>query len=608
MSPIGRAPEFHSLRTLGSRLKQSSGTIFLPQKVGLQGTDRHPRNAIERLAGSTSEPELVPGEFDTLGPFRSHPYLKRAMWAGLALLMILRVCTSIIAARIEPILRDRAIAALESRFDSEVELHALRVSLVNHITLHGDGLVLRHHGRRDVPPLIEIHEFSASLNWTGLFGKLFHVQKVHLQGLTIHIPPKQKRLPEEASVKKRRDIPLLVDDLISDNAELDLLPGDPKKDPHVFLIHRLEMHSVGLGHSALFESQLTNALPPGEINVRGHFGPWQGGNPGQTSLSADYNFHDADLSVFHGIAGNLSSNGSFGGVLEDIDVRGNTTVPDFTVTIAGHPLKLDTDFSASVDGTNGNTLLHPVIAHFRNSTLICNGGVAKTAGAKGREIVLDVTTDHARLEDLMLFAVKSSTSPMTGNIRLTTKFDLPPGHEDIPERLRLDGTFGIGGGQFASEEIRSKLQSLSRRGQGKLDDTDAGTAISELKGTFTMRNGQVTFRNLSFSVTGATVELAGSYGLKTEELDFRGKLHLQAKLSQLTTGVKSFLLKPFDPFFRKDGETVLPIRITGTRNQPSFGLDFHRKSDKDESQSLREDDASPRKTQSFSSLVERSSE
>jgi AsmA-like C-terminal region len=536
---------------------------------------------------------------------KPHPSLTKTIRTGLALLLIFGVAMAVIAARIEPIVRDRAIAALESRFDSDVELQTLKVSLVNHITVHGEGLVLRHHGRRDVPPLIEIHQFSASLSWAGLFGRPFHVREVHLEGLVIHIPPKQQRLADERPSQKRRDIPLLVDDLTSDNAELDLLPGDPNKDPHVFLIHRLVMHSVGLGHSAPFESRLTNALPPGEIDVKGHFGPWQGEDPGQTPLSADYNFHDADLSVFHGIAGILSSNGSFGGVLEDIDVHGNTTVPDFTITVAGHPLKLDTDFSATVDGTNGNTLLHPVIAHFRNSTLICNGGVVKTPGAKGREIALEVTTDHARLEDLMLFAVKSSTSPMTGNIRLTTKFDLPPGREDIADRLRLDGTFGIGGAQFASEEIRSKLESLSRRGQGKPEDVDAGNAISELKGTFTMRNGQVTFRDLSFSVTGATVELAGSYGLKTEQLDFHGKLHLQAKLSQVTTGVKSFLLKPFDPFFRKDGETVLPIRITGTREQPSFGLDFHRKSDKDESRRLRDNDSPPRNPETFSLASDR---
>ena len=62
-----------------------------------------------------------------------------------------------------------------------------------------------------------------------------------------------------------------------------------------------------------------------------------------------------------------------------------------------------------------------------------------------------------------------------------------------------------------------------------------------------------------------------------EELDFHGKLRMQAKLSQTMTGVKSFMLKAFDPFFRKNGQTEVPIKITGQREHPSFGLDLHHK-------------------------------
>jgi hypothetical protein len=31
-----------------------------------------------------------------------------------------------------------------------------------------------------------------------------------------------------------------------------------------------------------------------------------------------------------------------------------------------------------------------------------------------------------------------------------------------------------------------------------------------------------------------------------------------------------------DPLFRKDGRTVIPIKIGGSRNDPSFGLDAKR--------------------------------
>lgn len=57
------------------------------------------------------------------------------------------------------------------------------------------------------------------------------------------------------------------------------------------------------------------------------------------------------------------------------------------------------------------------------------------------------------------------------------------------------------------------------------------------------------------------MELAGTYGLRDEKLDFHGTLRLTAKLSQATTGFRSFLLKPFGPFFRKNGATVPPIGL-----------------------------------------------
>ena len=82
-------------------------------------------------------------------------------------------------------------------------------------------------------------------------------------------------------------------------------------------------------------------------------------------------------------------------------------------------------------------------------------------------------------------------------------------------------------------------------------------------------------------MAGASIELAGTYGLNEETLDFHGTLVMQAKLSQTTTGVKSWLLKPVDPFFRKNGQTEVPIKVTGTRDHPQFGLELRRKQKKE---------------------------
>ena len=82
--------------------------------------------------------------------------------------------------------------------------------------------------------------------------------------------------------------------------------------------------------------------------------------------------------------------------------------------------------------------------------------------------------------------------------------------------------------------------------------------------------------SLTFDVPGAVVSLNGNYALRQETLAFAGELYMDAKISQTVTGFKSLLLKMADPLFRKNGKTVVPLKISGTRNDPQFGLDMQR--------------------------------
>jgi hypothetical protein len=53
---------------------------------------------------------------------------------------------------------------------------------------------------------------------------------------------------------------------------------------------------------------------------------------------------------------------------------------------------------------------------------------------------------------------------------------------------------------------------------------------------------------------------------------------LDSKVSQTTKGIKSLLLRAADPFFRaKGGGSEIPIRISGTRTAPRYGLDLKEK-------------------------------
>ena len=268
-----------------------------------------------------------------------------------------------------------------------MELKEFHVYLFPGARIEGSGLVLRHEGRTDIPPLISIREFSAQAGILGLPWKPWKVDQVTLKGLVIQIPPKGDRGPQ--NWPKAKNLPVLIGEIVSDDAELRMLPKSADKDPHVFAIHHLVMHSVGLDRPAKFTAQLTNAIPPGEIETKGTFGPWSPDDPGQTPLAAEYTFDKADLGVFKGISGILSSTGKFSGVLEKIEVEGKTSTPDFTVTIGGHPLDLETVFSATVDGTNGDTLLHPVTAHLLNTVIVAAGWGGEVSRQAGQG-------DHAR--------------------------------------------------------------------------------------------------------------------------------------------------------------------------------------------------------------------
>jgi len=531
-------------------------------------------------------------------PKKSHAPRKMLIIIGIVV-VALGVALDLVAMHIQPYLRSLAEDMLSSQFRSDVKIQDFHVIVFPMLRISGKGVELRHHGRTDVPPLISIGEFSGSASLWSLFARPWHVENVQLKGLKIEIPPRQER--EGGAFKSKREVQIRIDRLVSDDAELDILPADPDKNPHQFLIHHLDMHAIGPGRGAPFQAQLTNAIPPGEIEVKGNFGPWDSDDPRGTPLSAFYTFQKADLNSIKGISGILSSDGKFGGVLEKIEVQGQTTTPDFSVDTADHPVMLKTEFSATVDGTNGDTLLHPVIAHFLNSTLVCNGAIVKPKDPRrqGKEVELSVVSQDARIEDLLRLVIKAHP-PLKGKVNLKTKFDLPPAIKNeqgdkiadvkVMDRLELSGKFGMPAAQFGDEKVRDKVEELSRRGQGHPGDDDVGDAVSQLKGNFGLRDGVISLQNLYFSVTGANVELAGTYNVRSEDLDFHGKLHMQAKPSQAVTGVKSWLLKPFDSFFRKNGVTELPIKVTGNRSHPSFGLDFHHKDNDDKNKKNQDQD------------------
>jgi hypothetical protein len=518
------------------------------------------------------------------------------------LVLILGVALLLIPARITPHVRERAVAALKERLESDVDLASLKVAFLPRPQVSGTNLTLRHRGRHDVAPLIQIESYSASAGLWGLISSPMRLKTVALERLDISIPPggldrgddDRPRDPEtpsgrpedragstapnrSASDPPRPGVsPLVIDRIVSRAARLEIVPRDPGKLPRVFEIHDLVMLGLGEGRGATFQAALTNPKPLGEITTRGTFGPWQADEPRLTPLRGEYAFTAANLDTIKGIGGTLSSTGTYSGVLERIEVQGQTDTPDFSIDLAAQPVSLSTRFHAIVDGTNGDTFLERVEARIAETMIVAKGAVVRTEDVKGRRISLNVTIDDGRIEDVLRLGVKTATPLMTGRMRMRTTLLLPAGDQDVIDKLQLAGSFSLDEARFSSVNIQQRINTLSQRGKGESGD-DGPSVVSRLSGTFTLRDGVLTLTDLSFSVPGAVVAIAGTYDLRREILDFRGHLLLDASLAETTTGWKAAVARVAQPLFRRPGGgSKLPIRISGPREKPEFGLDVRR--------------------------------
>ena len=482
---------------------------------------------------------------------------------------------------LENYIRNSIVVGLREHFRADVQLAALHISLFPQLHVVGEGLILRRKDAGDAPPLVSVRKFVLDGAWREILKPVPRFQVLTLDGLEMRIPARREDRSVSHSSEKSR-FNFIIDEIVSSDAEIDILRAKADKPTLVFAIHKLKIKSFQPGQAAAFHSVLQNPRPIGEIEVDGELGPWNAPEPSETPLSGKYEYRHADLGTFPGISGSLSSKGEFQGLLDYISVQGTTEIPDFTVAAGGHPVVLSTEFDAVVDGANGNTYLKTVNANFLHTSLLISGEIAKNAGESDRAISLKVSSQSARVEDLLKIAVKSPNPLLTGNATLNTKVNLRLRQgQNIFDRLALSGRFGISSAKFTSGSTQNKINSLSEKARGEPGVIAAEDAASDFNGSFTLADGTMHFSNLQFAVPGAAVRLTGSYDLRGESVDFHGTLRMDAKLSQTTTGAKSILLKFVDPFFAKEGAgALLPIRIQGSRENPSFGLELHRNNPK----------------------------
>jgi hypothetical protein len=558
-------------------------------------------------------------------PFwRRHPVMKWSALSLLTLFLALITAGAILVHRAEPMLRARIVGGLERHFHARVELDSFHVSLFGGLRAEGKGLRIwppaQVHGvtippGSDDKPLISIGDFRfrAPLHYKP--GQPIRISGVQVDDVIVDMPPKSRfshapdaaqDTSESGNASAGKDgsgnekvklalIHFLVGSVNCANVHLILETSKPGKLPLEFSIASLRFTDIQSGGAMQFQADLTNARPVGIIHTSGTFGPWTVDDPGESAILGQYTFEHANLGDFKGIAGTLDSTGKYAGVLRDLTVDGVTDTPDFRLTMFGTPMNLHTVFHAHVDATNGDTWLQPVEATLGGSHFTVRGDIVRVpAGAQkpgadpasnphpgGHDISLLVDIPHGHMEDFLRLTSKSGVPIMTGELTLKSSVEIPPGKEPVHERMKLKGQFTLDDAQFTSDKIQGRMAELSLRGQGDPKDAKDKNGASDIRGAiisnFTMDRGVITLPNLKYSLPGADIDMAGTYGVQGGQLNFTGDARMQATVSKMIGGWKGLLAKPIDHYFKKDGAgTEVPIHIAGTRESPQFSVDFGR--------------------------------
>jgi AsmA-like C-terminal region len=433
--------------------------------------------------------------------------------AALVAVVIFLVAIVFLALR-WPFSREAVLKDLQDASLSKVDIGAFHGTYFPRPGCILEHVTFQHNPKAGTPPLITVERIRIEGSFTGLFTS--HVKRIRAEGMRILIPFRGS--DEHFQTPKRS--PFVIDDLIADGAILEVASREADKQPLKFAFREFTLSNVGSYGPASFKARLSNPEPPGEITTAGKFGPWNAGDVGKTAVSGEYLFQQADLGMFRGIAGLLSSSGKYSGVIDRIVVQGLTDTPRFTVTSSSHQVQLRTQFHAVVNGENGDTFLQKVAATFWKTTVWSEGSVAGKPGQSGKTASVELAAKDGRIQDILLLFARSERASMAGTVSFHANVSIPPGRRPFLEKVELQGDFGIDAGSFTKSDTQEGVNRLSEGAlseedhhKTEKDKDDSETVLSDLKGHVLLRDGTARFSNLSFSVPGALAQLQGTYNL-----------------------------------------------------------------------------------------------
>ena len=473
-----------------------------------------------------------------------------------------------------PFTRASVIEGLEQTFASTVEVKEFRATYFPPGCVM-DGVTFRRNLDGNAPAIAIADRVTIRGSYRGFLTFTKRIPRIKVEGLRVLVSPQSERAGNQALPARTDQSRVLIGEITADGAVLEFASREAGAPPAKFEIHKVTVNEVGHDRAMAFHAALRNPTPPGEIHTDGQLGPLRRDDPGKTPVSGEYVFEHSDLGVFPAIGGTLGSTGKFGGELEQLEVAGNTDVPNFELDRSKHAVHLKTEFAATVNGLNGDVALKSVRVEFGKTSLSVCGEIAGRAGRPGKTVTLDGTQQQGTIENWLRLLAKAEHPAMAGAMNFHAHVQVPLGERQFIERVILQGDFVIGSADFTKPSTQQEVDKLSHVATGgKPDEAPPLDVAENMKGNVEMKNAIVAFTDLYFGVPGALAHMHGTYEILTEKIDLHGDLRVDSKLSKGSAGIKAVFLKVAEPFFKKKrhGE-IVPIKMGGTFSHPSYGLD-----------------------------------
>lgn len=501
------------------------------------------------------------------------------LWiAGAVLCGAIIICITWLAIR-WPFTREAMTEALEQASGRAVEIRAFSKSYFPP-GCTAEGIRFLRHKHPEATPIITVEKLIVQSSLTGLIGSPKRLSAVQLVGMHMIIPADAAQNEGTALNAGPGGKSLAISEITADGAVLEFIRKDRTEQPYVLQIVHLGIRDVGYDAPMSYDANLTNTEPPGRIRSQGKFGPWNPNDVGSTPVSGTYTYDNIELGHFRDISGVGHARGEFSGRLSKIETHGRVDVSGFRVGSSHHSVALATTYEATVNGTNGDVLLHPATGHFRATGIEVRGWIAGHEGQDGKTASFDVRVPQGHVDDLLYLFTRDQPG-LSGNVAAAGKFLWPPGPLKFLEKIRLDMTLGMIDSRFTSPVTQGSIDRISESAQGENkndQNEDKRTVLSELRGTIQVRNGIAAISNGTFQVPGADAAVHGTYNLLSQRVDLHGTLDTRGKLSDAATGFKAVVLKAITPLFKKRGSTrIVPFDITGSYGNTTVAIDWKKR-------------------------------